>query len=294
MNALKLLKTFGNVSISHKYLQTSVVLSKKLDWKDDMKVVLLTTKKVQQENKKTKIEEDNPDESKDKLQAKSLTKELDSLEAKRKSLIYGQDGGKRAKDDDKLQKTIKSLNKDIKIKTRLLESLTASLKQAESEQNVAEVIRQKEFMTFSELKTRAALQSKSLSLVYIYQPNQKIPFLRFLMNTEIHKLLQKNRRSEEIHRPIIYEINLETLESTTLKQKNLVINETATEAEILRDIEAARKYLSKGHFVTMKYNQNAKVPTDVDSKELQKRLQNDILEGNDNQSNISRLFLLSF
>ena len=43
------------------------------------------------------------------------------------------------------------------------------------------------------------------------------------MNTEIHKLLQKNRRSEEIHRPIIYEINLETLESTTLKQKNLVI-----------------------------------------------------------------------
>ena len=220
MNTLKLLKTFGNVSICHKFLQTSAVLSKKLDWKDDMKVVLLTTKKVQQENKKRVP--DNPDEF-DKLQAKSLVKDLDSLEARRKSLIYGQEG-KRAKDDDKLQKTIKSLNKDIKIKTRLLESLTAGLEQAESSEQNVEVIRQKEFMTFSELKTRAAQESKGLSLVHIYQPNQKIPFLRFLMKTEIHKLLQKNRRSEEVQRPIIYEINIETLESTTLKEKNLVIN----------------------------------------------------------------------
>ena len=287
MNTLKLLKTFGNVSICHKFLQTSAVLSKKLDWKDDMKVVLLTTKKVQQENKKRVP--DNPDEF-DKLQAKSLTKDLDSLEARRKSLIYGQEG-KRAKDDDKLQKTIKSLNKDIKIKTRLLESLTAGLEQAESSEQNVEVIRQKEFMTFSELKTRAAQESKGLSLVHIYQPNQKIPFLRFLMKTEIHKLLQKNRRSEEVQRPIIYEINIETLESTTLKEKNLVINETATEVELLRDIEKVRKYLSKGHFVAMKFNLNAKVPTDVDSKELQKRLQNDILEGNDN---ISRLIFINF
>ena len=287
MNTLKLLKTFGNVSICHKFLQTSAVLSKKLDWKDDMKVVLLTTKKVQQENKKRVP--DNPDEF-DKLQAKSLTKDLDSLEARRKSLIYGQEG-KRAKDDDKLQKTIKSLNKDIKIKTRLLESLTAGLEQAESSEQNVEVLRQKEFMTFSELKTRAAQESKGLSLVHIYQPNQKIPFLRFLMKTEIHKLLQKNRRSEEVQRPIIYEINIETLESTTLKEKNLVINETATEVELLRDIEKVRKYLSKGNFVAMKFNLNAKVPTDVDSKELQKRLQNDILEGNDN---ISRLIFINF
>ena len=73
MNTLKLLKTFGNVSICHKFLQTSFVLSKKLDWKDDMKVVLLTTKKVQQENKKRVP--DNPDDF-DKLQVKSLTKDF--------------------------------------------------------------------------------------------------------------------------------------------------------------------------------------------------------------------------
>ena len=87
-------------------LQTSFVLSKKLDWKDDMKVVLLTTKKVQQENKKRVP--DNPDDF-DKLQVKSLTKDLDSLEARRKSLMYGQNGKRANKDDDKLQKTIKSL-----------------------------------------------------------------------------------------------------------------------------------------------------------------------------------------
>lgn len=288
MNTLKLLKTFGNVSICHKFLQTSFVLSKKLDWKDDMKVVLLTTKKVQQENKKRVP--DNPDDF-DKLQVKSLTKDLDSLEARRKSLMYGQDGKRANKDDDKLQKTIKSLNKDIKIKTRLLENLTASLEKAESSEQNAEVIRQKEFMTLSELKSRASEESKGHTLVHIYQPNQKIPFLRFLMKTEIHKLLQKNRRSDEVHRPIIYEINLETLESSTLKEKNVVINETATEVELLRDIEKVRKYLSKGHFVAMKFNLNAKVPTDIDSKELQKRLQNDISEGN---VNISRLIFINF